>query len=322
MIRHVSVFIILTVLGILYERYKLKYEPDEELKKYDLVKKFLLNGDGGLDGKPILWIHTVHEVNARHWSSFYSRNSTNLNQPYILSCLETIVKMCGNSFKVCLIDDSSFTKLLPNWNIDIRKVSNPIRSHIRVLAMSKLLYTFGGMQIPDSTIVMKDLKPLYDNNLLGKCAFVGETLSRNQTANYTSLFPNTQIIGCKLNSPTMKLYIDYLESVNSRDFTNEMDFVGSMERFLYKLTVDGRMNKISGCVFGTKDNNNKDVNIDRLLGSTFIDFNPNLCAIYLPSDEILKRTKYGWFARLSQYQLRNCDTIAAKWLLLAQNQSI
>ena len=178
------------------------------------------------------------------------------------------------------------------------------------------------MQIPDSTIVMKDLMPLYNRCLLGKCAFVGETLSRNQTATYTKLFPNTQIIGCKLNSPVMKSYIDYLELINSRDYTNEIEFLGEMERYLYKMVLDGKMNKIDGCIFGTVDNVSNDVNIDRLLGSTFIDFSPRLQAIYLPGDEILKRVKYGWFARLSQQQLRTCDSVAAKWLLIAQNQKI
>jgi len=45
MFRYISVIIILTVLGVLYEKYKLKFMPDEELRKYDLIKKYLLNGD-------------------------------------------------------------------------------------------------------------------------------------------------------------------------------------------------------------------------------------------------------------------------------------
>ena len=319
MIRYISIIIILTVLGILYERYKLKFMPDEELQKYDLIKKYLLNGDENLGGKPILWIHSTHEVNARNWSSFFSRNTTNLNQPYILSCLETIVKNCGESFNICLIDDSSFLKLLPNWDIQIRKLANPIRSHIRTLAMAKLLYTYGGMQIPDSTIVIKDLKPLFHENLTDKCCFVGETLSRNITATHTSLFPNTKIIGCKKNSPIIAKYITKLELLNSRDYTNEMDFLGDVERNLYQYTSNGSMNKISGCVFGAKDNHNNDVTIDRLLGNTFIDFSAKLHGIYLPSNEILSRTKFSWFARLSQDQLRTCDTIAAKWLIISQN---
>jgi hypothetical protein len=322
MFRYVSVIIILTVLGVLYEKYKLKFMPDEELEKYDLIKKYLLNGDEDLGGKPILWIHTTHEVNARNWSSFYSRNTTKLNQPYILSCLETIVKSCGESFNICLIDDNSFSKLLPKWDIQVRKLSNPIRSHVRTLAMANLLHSYGGMQIPDSTIVLKDLKPLYNEYLSNKCCFVGETLSRNITATNISMFPNIQIIGCKRDSPVILNYIRKLEILNSRDYTAEIDFLGEMARELYSYTQSGQMNKISGCIFGSLDNNNNDVTIDRLLGNTFIDFSPKLCAIYLPSKEILSRIKFGWFARLSQGQLRTCDTIATKWLVIAQNQKI
>ena len=122
MIRYISILIILTVLGVLYEKYKLKFMPDEELQKYDLIKKYLLNGDEDLGGKPILWIHSTHEINARNWPNFFSRNTTNLNQPYILSCLETIVKNCGESFNICLIDDSSFLKLLPKLGYSSKKV--------------------------------------------------------------------------------------------------------------------------------------------------------------------------------------------------------
>ena len=43
MIRYITTFVILTVLGVLYERYKIKYQPDEELSKYDLIKKYLQN---------------------------------------------------------------------------------------------------------------------------------------------------------------------------------------------------------------------------------------------------------------------------------------
>ena len=55
MIKYISTFVILTVLGILYEKYKLKYESDDELSKYDLINKYLLNGSDSLGGKPILW---------------------------------------------------------------------------------------------------------------------------------------------------------------------------------------------------------------------------------------------------------------------------
>jgi len=95
-----------------------------------------------------------------------------------------------------------------------------------------------------------------------------------------------------------------------------------MARELYSYTQSGKMSKIDGCIFGSVDYNGKDVTIDRLLGSTFIDFSPKLEAIYLPSNEILNRTKFGWFARLSQDQLRTCNSVVAKWMVIAQNQKI
>jgi hypothetical protein len=165
MFRYVGTFIILTVLGILYEKYKLKFVPDEELEKYDLIKKYLLNSNENLGGKPILWVHTTHNINARHWLNFGSRNTLQLNQPYILSCIETIVRHCSDSFHICLIDDSSFMKLIPQWEIDVPSLAEPVRSHIRALAMSKLFLHYGGMTIPDSTIVLTDLIEVYKSNI-------------------------------------------------------------------------------------------------------------------------------------------------------------
>ena len=46
-IRTGVIFIILTTLGILFDRYKKKYWGDEELDKYSLVRKYLLNESDG-----------------------------------------------------------------------------------------------------------------------------------------------------------------------------------------------------------------------------------------------------------------------------------
>lgn len=84
MFRYVGAFVILTVLGALYEKYKVKFVPDEELEKYDLIKKYLLNGNEYLGGKPILWVHTTHNINARNWVNFgsivYMRSKENKNK--------------------------------------------------------------------------------------------------------------------------------------------------------------------------------------------------------------------------------------------------
>ena len=36
-----------------------------------------------------------------------------------------------NDFNICMIDDSSFKKIITNWNLDIDKMTNPIKNQIR-----------------------------------------------------------------------------------------------------------------------------------------------------------------------------------------------
>ena len=42
-VKYVMYFIILTAVGILYERYNSKYNGLDETRQYDLIKKYLLN---------------------------------------------------------------------------------------------------------------------------------------------------------------------------------------------------------------------------------------------------------------------------------------
>ena len=50
-VRYITIFIILTTIGILYDRYVKKFFPDEELDKHNLVRKYLLNEGESLTGK-------------------------------------------------------------------------------------------------------------------------------------------------------------------------------------------------------------------------------------------------------------------------------
>lgn len=316
MIKYLSTFIILTVLGILYERYKNKFITDEELDKYDLIQKFLLNGSEE-NNKPILWLHNSGEINARNWESFYSRNSYDTNQPFISLCLESIVKHCRTSFNICLIDDDSFIKLIPKWNIIINRLASPIKEHVRSLAMAQLLYKYGGMCLPITTIVLKDLHPLYEDGIKEKGCFVGETINRNVSSAYNATFPNKDIMGCIPGSKAVENYIHKLSILNSRDYTNEVEFCGDINLFLYNLSIKNEINMLSGEIFGAKDANDSDVVIDDLLGNTFINFKSNMLCIILLNGEIKGRTKYGWFNRLSREQVLKANTIVSKQLLIS-----
>ena len=61
----------------------------------ELIRKYLLN-ESPLYGmnRPKLWIHSTYEKNARQWKDFYSRNTTDLNQPYIHLTIKSIINHC------------------------------------------------------------------------------------------------------------------------------------------------------------------------------------------------------------------------------------
>ena len=158
-------FIAVTAIGMLYDRYSKKFYPDEELDKYNLVRKYLLNESGTETSNPFIWIHTKHKINARNWASFYSRTNNNLNQPYINMCVETIIKWCGDSFNICLINDETYEKLLPSWSINLDKLPEPIRSRTRTLGSMKLLCKYGGVIMPNSILMLHDFMPIHKEYL-------------------------------------------------------------------------------------------------------------------------------------------------------------
>ena len=314
---YATTFIVAVILGELYRRYKLVDSHHVDLHRNVLIKKYFTRP--GLVDRPILWIHFDRPVNQRWWPSFYSRNTRRLNQPYIVSCVKTIIKQCGESFDVALIDDESFKRLLPGWSIDFSKLADPVKRHFRLLGMAKLLYYFGGMTLPPSTIVLKDLMQIYAEGIEAHTCFSLKMLNRANTANVLEFFPSHRIMGCRKNSPVMREFMLFLERLNSKDYTSEPEFLGQADRWLYQACQRNEAGPIDGAFFGIHTRDGQAVGIEELLGDTFIDFDDQkLHAIYLPEDEILSRLKYGWFPRLSQAQLHICDAMAAKYLLIAQ----
>ena len=124
---------ILLLIGILaslsYISKYIKSKEDNLNKEFNAnsINKYLLEQDEILkSSKPILWIHIPREKNARKIKNLGSPNSDDLNMPYVYLTVRSIIEKCGKSFTICLIDDDSFKKLLPGWEIDLDKLKNPI----------------------------------------------------------------------------------------------------------------------------------------------------------------------------------------------------
>lgn len=313
MLKYIGSLAVLLVMSVMYEKYKKKETFDDETKQYELVRKYLLNHSSlAQSKKPILWIHMNYEINARSWSSFGSRNNENLNQPYILLCIKSIIDKCGNDFNICIIDDTSFGKILPGWTIDLHMTADPIRGKLRELALARLLHSYGGILVPKSFICLQSLISLYEN---GGDMFVGQFISQNITSVQTPFFPSSKWMGCAKNSPVMAEYIQYMESIVSKDYTEESHFVGGSDRWFYEKIMEKKINLIGADKLGIQNIRGKPVTVEMLMSDHFIDLSHHAVGVYVPEDEILKRSAYQWFPRLSTVQVLDSNTNIGKLLL-------
>lgn len=311
--------IVSIALGLLYNKYKSVEDDDDNIKNYKLVRKYLLNdSDLARKRKPIIWIHMIYENNSRWWPSFYSRTTDNLNQPYQYLTLKSIIDKCGNDFNICLIDDDTFANILPDWTVDLSLVADPIKSKIRQLALAKILFNYGGFVIPSSFLCFQNLYPLYESITRGNKMFVGEMLIHNGTSQQVNFFPDTKFMGCQKGCKTIIDYISYLEIIISTDFTAESDFMGSYSRWCFEKIKNGEMNMITADMLGMMDENGKQITLERLMSNNFLNLSNNVLGLYIPADEILKRTAFQWFARLSAKQAMSSDTTIGKYLLIAR----
>jgi hypothetical protein len=317
-------FVFLVAFGILFQKYLEKKARNAGNDNYNDVKQYLLNESSlAKSKKPIMWIYTPYEYNSRDWLSFGSRSSYNLNQPYLNLCVKSIISQCDKSFTICIVDDNSFAKLIPGWNIDLSIVGDPIAANIRELAMAKLIYNYGGISVPISFLCFKELIDMYnrcissvDKEDPGKM-FVCENVNTNISATNNQFYPDTTFIGAKKNNPKLKEFIDHMQRLISGDSTAQLDFMGNFDKWANKHINNKSINMVPGTDVGTKTLDNKPVIVDDLLGEDYIKFYDGMYGIWIPAASILKRRNYEWFARLNNEQIFQGKFILAKYFVLA-----
>jgi len=321
--KYILFFIGMVVLSHLYNKLLKSEDIIASEYYYKMVDQYLItNQNLGNNNKPFLWIHIhnnnsiIPEINQRSWLSFFSRNTNNFNQPYQYLTIKSIIDKCGDDFNICLIDDSSFKKIIPEWSINLDNVSSPIKDHLRLLALSNLLYTYGGILVPSSFICFKSLKPFYDENINNNKMFVGEFVNKTcNSTNYVDFMPTPHLMGCNIKNNEMKEFIKYLEILNSTDFVAEMDFLGKPNQWLQNKCAKNEINLINGSLLGIKENDGKRIFTEDLIKSTFINLDVDAYGLYIPWDELINRHTLEWFVRLSPQQVLESNTFIGKTLL-------
>ena len=313
----VMLIIILIVTGMLYRRFEEKRIREENKDNSEAIQNYLLDGVTlGKSKKPILWIHVPYEYNSRNWLSFGSRSSFELNQPYLYLTVRSIITQCEGSFTICLIDDNSFQKLIPGWNINMGKISSPISDNMRKLAIMKLIHVYGGINCPISFLCMKDLIGLYEKGTRENKMFVCENNDRNITSTTFDFYPDLKFCGAKKENETVRELMDFMQRTMSNDFTAQSQFLGDFDRWVNKRIQCGKINMINARDIGTKTIDDTPIKIEDLMSQNYLNLYSQTYGIYIPADDILNRRQYGWFARLSEKQVLECDNILASYILV------
>jgi len=329
----IIIFIIILVLTLLYFT-KEGFGVNVANEEYELIKKYLLN-ESPLYGKnkPKIWIHTVYEVNGRDWKSFHDRASRDLNQPYIDLTVQTIIDQCASNFNVLLINDETFSKLIPHWKWDdLSGIADPQKTHIRQRGLLQLLYYYGGMIVPNSFICFRNLEPLFDT-----IPFVVETVNRTLANDGKTFSPSLDFMGVRnKRDASIRQFIDDCypgdipteadmrypgDTANKRDWEmvgGENDVVGKSRQLVAKYVKGGSWSVWSGELFGVKTmGEGHVVRIEDLMEEDYLDLSPDMYGILVDSAELLRRPKYEWLAYIKAGEdgtLAGVNNILAKYL--------
>lgn len=317
----ISVLLIASILG---KKIKQSFIDDDPARDYKMIQQYLLNDDKLYHfNKPNLWIHSKYEINARKWQSFGSRNTYDLNQPYLHLTIKSIIYYCGRDFNICLIDDDSFDKLLHNWNIPVASYAEPFRTQFRELGMLRLLHDYGGIVVPNSFLCLRNLQSIYKNAVEARgTPFIMENRT---TAAATSIplefAPDIHFMGAKKNCPVIADMIAFVEARNSQPhYTTEHEFLGDVAKYAIGLVRDRQMQLLSaenvGCMTAAK----KPVLLDNLMEEEYLQFSDKLAGIYIPAEEILRRPKYEWFAVLPIEEIVKGQYILAKYMAVVARE--
>ena len=311
----------LLLVGVLYNKYIAKDKKNDALADYKLIEEYLLNDSSlATSRKPLLWIHLDYATNARHWLSFFSRNTKEVNQPYLNLTLKSIIEKCGDSFNICLIDDRSFEKIIPGWDVDLSRVGEPVRAHLRNIALLKTLHSYGGLLVPASFVCLQDLGGVFQQATENDNLVCAELPNQSVSADVTAVCPNVSFIGCTKGSAVCKELIEEMGRIAASDNTDAVSFQGTPSRWLERASESGKVSIIPGDLVGVVDTAGSLLGLEEYLGQSDVKIRGGALGVMFPGGDALKRLPYQWFVRMSPREVLGSNTFIGKLLLNTLDQ--
>lgn len=299
------------ILAFVYNYYLHQSPDDYDLNNDKLINDFLLTR-GNSKNKTRIWIHIPTEYNSLRWESFGSRSNHDVNTDYLYLCMQSILKNNkGND--ILVISDDSFNKLLPNFNIELNKLADPVKSKVRKLCLMKLLLKYGGILTPVNFICNKDLKLLF-NESNNSNPFVAEKV--DDSHDFLEYFiPESNFIGVrKPNNDVIQMFIQFLEEIISTDSTDASNFLNVQGKWCLNEIKNDRLNMICGSNVTTKTMDGDPITVDDLFQSKLVNYFKESYGVLVPHNEISRRVKYNWLLKLNEQDIKQSDTLICYFL--------
>ncbi len=194
------------------------------------------------------------------------------------------------------------------------------------MGLMQLIYIYGGMLVPNSFVCTKNLKSIYNDGLFGGHPFVCESINRTsyllEQKQKTLFIPDLYFMGAKRDDATMFELVEYLKSRNSSlHATSERAFLGDSNQWCLIAIRNQKMNLVGGEKIGIKSNDRKQILLEDIMEETDLDLSYDCCGIYIPADEVLKRTKYQWLAFVSKRELLKSDIAISRYIKMSSSDA-
>lgn len=252
-----------------------------------------------------IWIHLPLERNARKWTHFGSRVSCDLNLDYNALCIKSIIDYCGQYYDIILFDDSNLSNLLPDQSVDYSKLSGELLDKYRQYSIFNLLYSYGGVVMPASMYMRKSIISIDKENTFYVC----EVPNQGENVSLGNYIYSTKMMGSNAKNPILGDFINQYSDHCLKDLTNECKY------FSNQLLKQMDIPVLNGKIIGTRDKHNKPIVLEDLMEAKHIELDKSNIAIYIPHDELMRRTKYNWYAYLNSEQVLETNVFISKYML-------
>tara|TARA_B100000963_G_C22611043_1_gene664879 strand:+ start:920 stop:1924 length:1005 start_codon:yes stop_codon:yes gene_type:complete len=271
------------------------------------------------NGKPCLWVYLENGYNTRKWESFYSQSNTDHVPDYLKLCLDTIKLNCEDSFDIKLITPDNVTDYLPGF-----KKSENLK-YMKDKMMASVLTKYGGLWMPISTLVFKDLIGLHDE-VVNTSFFGGFHCDYDEyrcNLGSNKLLNESVFIAPK-NSKVTRELLEKLNNLENKHIS-DYEFLKSgqqlMAEVLNKYADSVKLYPAS--VSGTRDCVMKSISADNLLSNNNTSLLDVKTTQMVTFDRKLidENTRFNWFSRASKKQILLADIWFSKLAQVGLNKT-